>query len=159
MDTLAISGLDCEVSGDKSGKRARAARMEGQPTGQHNHPNKSLGQNPPPTQHGNRPDAKAQEGKGEDPKAGNGKGEKEKAKGKGKNKKKGVCSFFLSESGCNKGASCSRTHDMQVAAQDGRCFNCGAIGHRKDQCTRPKELASTTTPNARRRPAGRVRSC
>ena len=93
MDTLAISGLDCEVSGDKSGKRARAARMEGQPTGRHNHPNKSLGQNPPPTQHGNRPDAKAQEGKGEDPKAGNGKGKRKKQKEKEKTRERGCVVF------------------------------------------------------------------
>ena len=46
------------------------------------------------------------------------------------------CKFFLSEGGCRKGKECKWAHDQRDDRR--RCYNCGAVDHMSNVCTRPK---------------------
>ena len=37
------------------------------------------------------------------------------------------------------GRACWSYHDFGKASSESRCFNCGALDHKADACTRPKE--------------------
>ena len=48
------------------------------------------------------------------------------------------CSFFLKENGCRLGNTCTFEHDRSlITPQNPRCFNCGALKHKKPDCEFP----------------------
>ena len=57
---------------------------------------------------------------------------KNAAKGEGK-----PCSFYLTPKGCSKGRQCTFSHQFGKAKGESRCYNCGSLEHRQDNCTRP----------------------
>ena len=51
---------------------------------------------------------------------------------------KGPCKFYAGKGGCKMGRNCWSYHDFGKASVEGRCFNCGALDHRAEACTRPQ---------------------
>ena len=56
--------------------------------------------------------------------------------------RKPLCTFYMSDSGCKHGRACQYSHDQaQAAAQATRkglkCWTCGSIHHRKQDCQAP----------------------
>ena len=58
--------------------------------------------------------------------------------GKGERSSTPPCKFFLSDTGCKKGKSCTWAHVMDDKR---RCWTCGATGHMSPGCDRPKEAS------------------
>ena len=52
---------------------------------------------------------------------------------------KGPCRFYSNKGGCKMGGACWSYHDFGKASSESRGFNCGALDHRADACTRPKD--------------------
>ena len=47
------------------------------------------------------------------------------------------CDFLKKDLGCRQGSLCSYKHAKMLARQ-GKCCNCGPLGHRACECSRPK---------------------
>ena len=123
LEMIAVSGADEPV-----GKKPKVAKVTNGPGNPAALPTSTLH----PKEH-----AKAQ-GEGSPQDGDKGKGKKGKGKdGKG-GKGKGPCRFFLNEEGCRLGRGCRSFHDLQLAQEQGKCFNCGSVAHRADQCSSPK---------------------
>ena len=60
--------------------------------------------------------------------------QEEKGAGKGEGK---PCGFYLTPKGCSKGRMCPFLHQYGKAKGESRCYNCGSLEHRQDNCTRP----------------------
>ena len=145
LEMIAVSGADEPV-----GKKPKVAKVTNGP----GNPAALPTSTPHPKQH-----PKAQ-GEGSPQDGDKGKGKKGKGKdGKG-GKGKGPCRFFLNEEGCRLGRGCRSFHDLQMAQEQGKCFNCGSVAHRADQCSRPKlpkppgENSSTPTATTSVPPKG-----
>ena len=56
------------------------------------------------------------------------------------------CKFFLTDSGCTKGSSCSFSHNFSKKEKAGRCWVCGSTQHQQSSCPTKKGPSS---PNAK----------
>ena len=65
-------------------------------------------------------------------------GRKEKSE-----EEKQKCKFFLSESGCRRGKSCTWSHDQRDEKR--RCYVCGSPEHLSSSCTRPRSTSESPT--------------
>ena len=48
------------------------------------------------------------------------------------------CKFFLTETGCSRGASCGYSHQFTKKEKAGRCWTCGSSQHLSSTCTAKK---------------------
>ena len=48
------------------------------------------------------------------------------------------CKFFLTETGCSRGASCGYSHQFTKKEKAGRCWTCGSTQHLSSTCTAKK---------------------
>ena len=48
------------------------------------------------------------------------------------------CEYFKKDLGCRQSSLCSYKH-AKLLARQGKCCNCGALGHRASECSRPKQ--------------------
>ena len=74
----------------------------------------------------------------------------DKGKGKGRERpeeeKPRRCKFYLTDSGCRRGKSCTWAHDAKDEKR--RCYNCGAVDHMSPSCTRPRADGSPSKAKA-----------
>ena len=128
FEMLAVSGADASASTPKKPPKVAKAATETPPKEQPH-----TAQTDPNPPNPNATPKHAQERARQ-------KGDKGKQKGdsKGSGKGKGSCKWYLTNEGCKLWRTCRAQHDTQKAQEENRCFACGAIGHRQDQCPRPK---------------------
>ena len=57
------------------------------------------------------------------------------------------CEYFKRDGGCRQGSLCPNKH-VRMPKQ-GKCFNCGGIGHGANDCSRPKRTQQKATTGQR----------
>ena len=66
--------------------------------------------------------------------------------GSPKNRSQLPCKFFLTDSGCSKGAGCQFSHNFAKKEKAGRCWTCGSTQHQQAACPVKK---GGNSPNGR----------
>ena len=66
--------------------------------------------------------------------------------GSPKNRSQLPCKFFLTDSGCSKGAGCQFSHNFAKKEKAGRCWTCGSTQHQQAACSVKK---GGNSPNGR----------
>ena len=58
------------------------------------------------------------------------------------------CEHFKRDGGCRQGGLCPNKH-VELLPKQGKCYNCGGIGHRVNDCSRPKRTQQKETTEKR----------
>ena len=59
-----------------------------------------------------------------------------------------VCEYFMKDGGCRQRSLCPNKH-VRLLAKQIKCFHCDGIGHRADDCSRPKRTQQKETTEKR----------
>ena len=129
METIALSGSDPDLEeAPKLTKKQRAAALRKEQAETKSTGKGSEAPSGPPADN-----QQVQPGKGGQ---GGGKGGMVAQHGNGGGKS--ACKFYGMKGGCKMERNCWSYHDFGKASSEQRCFNCGAVDHRAEACTRPK---------------------